>query len=209
MNLYEVLGVPKTATPAEIKKAYRRMARKYHPDRNDGADGAAHMMVLVNKAHDTLMDPAKREHYDLTGEDKPLTPIDVEAKNSILQLFAQLFQESLQTRFNIVARAKKIMREARAKVQHDRATEETFTLNLQKRRDEVTVAEGEENLWTQLIDSSLDTQKGKMQAFDHKLAVMKRAEEMMQAYRSGVIDAPPTMSGGAFDALRRLRTTGF
>lgn len=54
---YEVLGVPRTATDDEIKQAYRRLAKKYHPDLNPGDESAAKKMNEVNEAYDRIRNP--------------------------------------------------------------------------------------------------------------------------------------------------------
>ena len=63
-ELYKTLGVAKNASEDEIKKAYRKLARQYHPDRNPGDAEAEEKFKEVSAAHDVLSDPEKRKEYD-------------------------------------------------------------------------------------------------------------------------------------------------
>jgi molecular chaperone DnaJ len=63
-DYYKTLGVDKKATPEEIKKAYRKLARKYHPDRNPDDKHAEERFKEISQAHDVLGDPEKRKQYD-------------------------------------------------------------------------------------------------------------------------------------------------
>lgn len=71
-DYYEVLGVSKTATEDELKKAFRKLAKQYHPDANpDNKEEAEKKFKEINEAYETLSDPQKRKMYDQFGPDGP------------------------------------------------------------------------------------------------------------------------------------------
>lgn len=91
---YAILGVSEKATQLEIKKAYRRLARKYHPDRN-GTAHAEDMIKRINAAYEVLSDGHKRDHYDRDGFEKATEP---EPAPDMHEHHAHAHEEHEQTR---------------------------------------------------------------------------------------------------------------
>lgn len=69
IDYYKVLGLNKNASSDDIKKAYRKLARKYHPDLNPNNDTAKKQFQQINEANEVLSDPEKRKKYDQYGKD--------------------------------------------------------------------------------------------------------------------------------------------
>ncbi len=93
-DYYHILGIPRNATPEQIKKAYRELALKHHPDRNPGDHTAEEKFKDINAAYQVLSDPEKRVQYDRFGERAPFDFGREDFRGpSIDDLFSGLFEE--------------------------------------------------------------------------------------------------------------------
>jgi molecular chaperone DnaJ len=108
MDFYVLLGLDRAATPGDIKRAYRRLARRYHPDINPGDRMAAAQFRQIAEAYETLSDSDRRQRYDTGGGDSPvLEPgtvgfdgfdFSVSVSGSSASTFGELFAEVLHQR---------------------------------------------------------------------------------------------------------------
>jgi molecular chaperone DnaJ len=106
MDLYIILGIERGASPGDIKRAYKRLARKFHPDINPGDRMAAAHFRQIAEAYETLSDPDRRQRYDTTGAtaqaEGPATfgfegfDFSVAAHGADASTFGDLFAEVLQ-----------------------------------------------------------------------------------------------------------------
>lgn len=93
-DFYAILGVEKTATESQIKIAYRKLALKYHPDRNPGDHALAEKFKEISVAYAVLSDPNKRRQYDLAGPSGAVVDfdgIDVDQLGGLGRVFGALF----------------------------------------------------------------------------------------------------------------------
>lgn len=96
-DFYELLGLEKTANQGQIKHAYRKLAMKYHPDKNPGNEEANEMFKEVSTAYAVLSDPNKKRQYDLHGEGEgmgELSTINVEDLGTVGRLFGALISKA-------------------------------------------------------------------------------------------------------------------
>ena len=100
-DFYNILGVPRSASQEEIKRAYRGLARRFHPDLNPGADEVAQRFKDITQAYETLSDPEMRGRYDRLGplynpDGRP--PRGEEIQDVVGTMFGNLFRRRRKDR---------------------------------------------------------------------------------------------------------------
>src|SRR6201995_2441029 len=98
-DYYKILGIPKTASEEDVKKAYRKLARKLHPDLNPNDKEANKKFQQVNEANEVLSDPEKRKKYDQYGKDWQHADAFEQARQSSAGARASRGTESFGTGF--------------------------------------------------------------------------------------------------------------
>ena len=90
-DYYQLLGVNRESSPDEIKKAYRKLALQYHPDKNPNDPSAEERFKQINQAYSVLSDPDKRAHYDRYGTEAAGAETAGQGFGDIFNLFEQVF----------------------------------------------------------------------------------------------------------------------
>ena len=110
LDFYVILGVERSATVSEVKQAYKRLARRYHPDINPGDRESEAFFRLVTRAYETLCDPGRRQDYDVNGipsSSRPASAVEFQGFDfssgsdpsvSFDELFSDVFQEAAELR---------------------------------------------------------------------------------------------------------------
>ena len=98
-DYYEVLGVAKGASDGEVKKAYRKLALKYHPDKNPGDPEAEKQFKAVSEAYEVLNDPERRKLYDQYGHEglkaRGYAGPSFHSVDDIFEQFSDIFEGSI------------------------------------------------------------------------------------------------------------------
>lgn len=107
-DYYKLLSVSPESTDQDLKKAYRKLARIFHPDKNQQDEGAAEKFKQLNNAYSTLSDPSKRMIYDLFGQEGDSIQLDFEENLKWNDLETQEFRNSRRRRSRSRTNKKKV-----------------------------------------------------------------------------------------------------
>lgn len=195
VDYYTLLGIPREATDAEIKAAFRRARSSAHPDRNGGSD---ELMKQVNRAHDCLTDPERRAIYDATGVDQPSGDQVKELEETLLD---QRATQSLEELFNALLGSKDgwdLLQAARSAVankiadHHNDISEGKQRVRvLTKKLGRVRRKKAGNNLVDQLLQKGIDKATRSIEDAELDLRITTRVQVLLQDYDADQPPAPP------------------
>ena len=226
MTLYDVLGVAPDASSDEIHRAYRELAKTYHPDRNAGDENAKHQFNRISDACDVLSDPLRRREYDETGKTKQHRDTDQDMLGVVVPHFLQAINDAangfngIETTDLVLVTRRKIEEQLRmAEEAHERMTKDVKTLETVHSRLEVT--EGP-NLLAESVASgvrqlqgNIECCKADMDRFTRALAWLKNYKYKFSGYPFGnsvrdiaamhmALTTPPTVQVNAKKQPKKL-----
>jgi curved DNA-binding protein CbpA len=172
---YETLGVSTTASPAEIKRSYRRKAEKAHPDK--GGDHS--QMAELNRAYKTLIDPNRRLLYDRTGQDQE-QPLESRSTTLVMRAFTEGLSNDVP---DVLAHARQWLDNAVKQIQSQIAQTKQQRDGLKARRDKITKKKGL-NAFHAIIDQQLPMMDQHIAKLGDELRVHKAAISELQQYKS-------------------------
>jgi curved DNA-binding protein CbpA len=183
VNPYELLGVAKDATEADIRRAYRKAAKSAHPDIGGDAEGFDRLKL----AHDVLMDADRRAHFDRTGDIKP-TERDTMFQHAMALLACAL--DSVLGQLGGQVRYRDVVADLRTVLAHQEKARATEKQQIEARRavlqailDRFKPPAGKPNRLRQIVEAQLSTIEIQLSQFKSQAEVHAEAMKLLDGHR--------------------------
>lgn len=193
-DLYAILGVEKTATKAEIKKAFRRKMKDAHPDREDGDHDLA---VKLNRAWDILGDDVKRKRYDETGgipgSSAPEPTLDDKAHACLAKAFSQMLGDEIDFSpwEDPLGKMIKAMNAAVKQYEFEIKMIDSYLKKLDDKQQRVKYAGAGTDLWGAVIEDKRRKYAGRRAQMDEAIKVTNRSLEIIKEYKGQFSEKKP------------------
>lgn len=175
-TLYDTLSVPVGATQEDIKQAYRRLSRIYHPDKQDGNE---EKFKQVAYAYHILSNPESRQRYDATGKGEEIS-IEVEIRSTLIATFQEGIREGAD---HILDHANNTMNMGEIKLNMSKEKILALKERMLEKKAKIRT-HGEVNLFHSLVDQEIEQIENVMQQIAHKLKVVEGCRLILDTYSS-------------------------
>jgi curved DNA-binding protein CbpA len=195
MNPYDVLGIPRDASTADVRKAYRRKAKTAHPD----AGGTAQAFAELERAAQILTDPQKRLTYDETGRtDEPKPDNETAQVLAVIQgMLQNAIAKDVPGHVDILAQMKGEVRQAQAEATAAKAERERKIVRLDRLAKRFTVKAGT-NLIARMIETNAAESRLAITGIDQQLCILGRVLAMLDGYEFAADPVPTARMGQSF-----------
>jgi curved DNA-binding protein CbpA len=189
MTHYRTLGVPNNASPEDIKKVHRRLARKYHPDVSTEVDAKEHFQ-RVQRAYEVLSDPERRAYYDETGKDEKEDP-EVGARDLLATVLKQTLVRTIDVPWvSMTNVANLILDEMQDQLNKQLAECRGILRKIGKHRGRMRTKEGVLNLHEAIVEAEEDRAKAMIANHPGMLGNIQLARKMLKDYESEAQEEP-------------------
>ncbi|VTU38468.1 Chaperone protein DnaJ [Variovorax sp. PBS-H4] len=190
MTHYETLGVEPTASEDDIRTAYRKLARKYHPDVSQEPDREERMRA-INEAKDVLLDPEARKRYDETGSaEDGQAKMKAEARGMLVRFFSSGLTEARPIIPFVADCIESLRQEAALAISEYRLRQRTLASKLRTVKCRI-----EDNLLASLVKQESDGLAERVRSAEELIEVAGIARQMLDDYEMVYEQAPPTFGG--------------
>ena len=182
---YAVLGIDSSATQDQIKKAYKKLAQMYHPDKNPGSKTAKEAFIAAKEAYGVLSDPVKREQYDKYGHLGVDLNIDID--RDALATLRESFMNFVDQCSDIdhVDIIKQFKKRADGIIKNNKSSIKQINKSIakiEKVKNKIKRKSGGENLFTLAFDNKLDTLNRNLFNCEMAIKVTQRVIELLDDY---------------------------
>lgn len=197
---YEVLGVARDASDADIKQAHRRLARRFHPDVSK-EENAEEMFKLVQRAYDILSDPDRRAHFDKTGEENIEDPM-VGVRDLLASALKTTLIRTLDMPWvNIVNVAHMVLDEMRDTINKQLEETREAIQKMERHRGRVQNKTGH-NMYEAIVDAQLERARQMMARHPKMIEEIRGAHKLLKEYESQEQEQPSASKIASIFLLR-------
>lgn len=184
LNPYETLGIEPGATEQEIKQAWRRAARRTHPDKNPDDPYAETRFKLVQESYEILMDPARRKRYDETGETPDKMDVDRRAAALLMKIFHDILNDALNrgSQVAIVASMRAGLDAIRNEALKDQRQGKRALKTFEKLKKRFRRKSEGQNIFADALEHQIEKARERLKAIDVSLEEIDAAKLVLEQY---------------------------
>jgi curved DNA-binding protein CbpA len=194
-NLYEELGLKQDCSFEDIKQQYRILARVHHPDMG----GDEEKFKRIKLAYEVLSDPDRRKEYDTTGNFKPALDIQLQAKETLSQIFYSILPDFDPSKQNILEIIKLEITNGIITLNNNKTQCNVYIEKLELTKSKINIRNDlPDNLFGSFVDMQIQNKRNDLNHFDKRIEIANEMLKILENYTYGFAELPEVITGGGF-----------